>query len=209
MTIQWLGHFAVKLQTSGANSKTILINPYPKDVGLPTLAQQRPDLVIGYDTKTPQGDMFIDAPGEYEIHGMYVHGARDEGTGNTVYFIEADGMRILYAGEMSEAHMIPGIFSDLISSIDILFVPVGGEYSLGKEKHKILDADAAAKVVKQLSPKIVIPMHFKVPQLSLKIEGPEQFLKALGKTDVKAEQRVLIKPKDLSGKDKEVILLKP
>lgn len=219
MIFQWLGHYAVKLQTSGANSKTILINPYPKEVGLPSLALQRPDIVITYpsastsearragETKIPQGGILLDAPGEYEVHGMYIHGVRENG--NTVYFIEADDMRILYLGEMSEPHMIPGIFSDLVKSPDVLFVPVGGDYTLGKERHKVLSADDAAKIVKQVSPKVVIPIHFKVPHLSLKLEGPEQFLKALGKSKVEAQDRVLLKPKDLTGKDKEVIVLKP
>ncbi len=207
MTISWLGHFCFKLQTSGAKSQTLLVNPYPKEAGLVNLAQQKPDLVIAYETKIPKGDFLIDAPGEYETKGIYVHGVGENG--NTIYFIEIDGFKCLYVGAMAEPHMIPEIFSDIAKKIDILFLPIGGDFTLGKEKHKVLDSDAAAKLARQLSPKIIIPMHFKVPGLALKLEGPEKFLKIFGKGKLEPQERILIKEKDLANKEKEIILLKP
>jgi L-ascorbate metabolism protein UlaG (beta-lactamase superfamily) len=59
--------------------------------------------------------------------------------------------------------------------VDILFVPVGGFYTI--------DAPVASQVCDQLKPKIVIPMHFKTPKCAYPIAGVEDFLK--GKKNVR------------------------
>jgi L-ascorbate metabolism protein UlaG (beta-lactamase superfamily) len=62
-----------------------------------------------------------------------------------------------------------------IGAVDILFVPVGGFFTI--------DASAASQVCDQLKPKVVIPMHFKTPKCAYPIAGVEDFLK--GKKNVR------------------------
>lgn len=61
---------------------------------------------------------------------------------------------------------------EAIGDVDILFVPVGGIYTI--------DGFQAAKVVKEIEPKIIVPMHYKVPGLNIDLEGPQKFLKEIG-----------------------------
>ena len=66
------------------------------------------------------------------------------------FVFEMDGMCILHAGDVSEP------FNDdqlqFIGHIDVLMVPIGGTYTAGPEEAK--------KIIAQLKPKIVLPMHY-------------------------------------------------
>jgi L-ascorbate metabolism protein UlaG (beta-lactamase superfamily) len=55
-----------------------------------------------------------------------------------------------------------------IGTVDVLFVPVGGRYTI--------DAKEAWGVVEILQPKIVIPMHFATPHLSFALAPVEEFI---------------------------------
>lgn len=55
-----------------------------------------------------------------------------------------------------------------IGPVDILLIPVGGTYTI--------DAGEAVKVVAQLRPGIVIPMHFKTSHSSINIAPVEGFI---------------------------------
>jgi hypothetical protein len=52
--------------------------------------------------------------------------------------------------------------------IDILFIPVGGNYTI--------DAEQAWRVIHSLKPKIAIPMHYRIEGLSIPIAGIDPFL---------------------------------
>lgn len=58
-----------------------------------------------------------------------------------------------------------------LTPVDILMIPVGGYYTI--------DADKAKQVVASLNPKVVLPMHYKTPVLTVgfPISGVEPFLK--------------------------------
>lgn len=66
------------------------------------------------------------------------------------FVFEMDGMCILHSGDVSEP------FNDdqlqFIGHIDVLMVPIGGTYTAGPEEAK--------KIIAQLKPKIVLPMHY-------------------------------------------------
>jgi len=119
----------------------------------------------------------ISGPGEYEIEGIFVigvgtyHDAKQgqERGKNTAYLIEFEGLTICHLGDLG--HVLTQEQVEQLNSVDILLVPVGGKYTLNGSK--------AAEVVGLLEPKIVIPMHYKVPGLEIQIEGVSRFLKEL------------------------------
>jgi len=55
-----------------------------------------------------------------------------------------------------------------IGQVDILFIPVGGTYTI--------DADQAWKVIDSLKPRIIIPMHYRIEGLSIPLTGIDPFL---------------------------------
>ena len=56
----------------------------------------------------------------------------------------------------------------MFEGTDILLVPVGGYYTL--------DAKQAIEVINQIEPKIVIPMHYKLPGLSFNLAAVDDFV---------------------------------
>lgn len=124
----------------------------------------------------------ISGPGEYEINGISIIGIatfHDDKKGakrgkNTIYVIEIDGQRIVHLGDLG--HKLSEKFIEKIGSVDVLIIPVGGEYTI--------DATQATELVRAIEPRITIPMHFKVPKLNSetfsKISSVELFLTQIG-----------------------------
>ena len=70
---------------------------------------------------------------------------------NIIHVIETEDTKICHLGDLG--HILSSEQVNLIGNIDILLIPVGGFYTI--------DYKEASEVVKQLNPKVVIPMHYK------------------------------------------------
>ena len=126
-------------------------------------------------------------PGEYEVKGVSIFGIPtyhdnkqgEERGQNTVFVIKIDSIIICHLGDLG--HKLTEDQVGQIGNIDILMVPVGGNYTI--------DAEAAALVVASLEPKVVIPMHYNIPgmapQLAEKLAPVEDFVKEMGIEPVK------------------------
>lgn len=120
----------------------------------------------------------INGPGEYEISGVLIIGVAsyhdNEGGSvrgkNTVYLMEVDGLSICHLGDIG--HVLSDAEVEEIGDTDVLMLPVGGVNTIG--------ATRAAEIIRQLEPKIVLPMHYKTPVIDREIEPVEKFLKEMG-----------------------------
>ncbi len=90
---------------------------------------------------------------------------------------------------------------EAIGDVDILFVPVGGIYTI--------DAKEAADIVAAVEPKIAIPMHYALLKLKEKLAGVEEFLKIMGAKSVVPQEKLLVKAKDLSQEETQIVVLQP
>ncbi len=84
---------------------------------------------------------------------------------NLIFVIEADGLRLAHMGD--PGHILTKDIAEKLGSIDVILLPVGGFYTI--------DADEAGKVMREINPKITIPMHFKTPKCDFPIAGVEAF----------------------------------
>ena len=89
---------------------------------------------------------------------------------NAIFIVEASGMKIVHGGDLG--HLLNQEQIAAIGSVDMLMIPVGGNFTI--------DAAKATEVVEALKPKVVIPMHYKTPAVTLPIETVDAFL--TGKT---------------------------
>ncbi len=89
---------------------------------------------------------------------------------------------------------------EALGEIDILILPVGG--------NTVLSASAAAKVVNELEPKIVIPSHFKMKDLIFDLDGLEKFIKEMGGKKEEME-KLTVKKKELQEEGTKVVVLEP
>jgi len=61
---------------------------------------------------------------------------------------------------------------ETLGDVDVLFLPVGGGPTIAP--------DAAAALVREVRPALVVPMHFRTPDGLDFLDPPDQFLDALG-----------------------------
>ena len=89
---------------------------------------------------------------------------------------------------------------DTLSPVDVLLAPVGGGCTLGVERvHQILqDLDA----------KVVIPMHYNIPNLAVELGNLDAFLRLNGVSDVQPQPRLVLTAANLPP-DTRVVVLAP
>jgi L-ascorbate metabolism protein UlaG (beta-lactamase superfamily) len=85
---------------------------------------------------------------------------------NTIFVIKADGLNLCHLGDLG--HVLDSDKLDEIGTIDILFIPVGGFYTI--------DNSQATQIIKDIKPKIAIPMHYKTEAIKFSIDPVEVFL---------------------------------
>ena len=80
------------------------------------------------------------------------------------FVFEMDGLCICHSGDVSEPFNEDQL--DLIGHVDILLQTIGGVYTIGPE--------GAQKIIEQLKPKIVVPMHYwySMNVLERFVDGP-------------------------------------
>lgn len=199
MEITWLGHSCFRIRSS----QTIIItDPYPPDLGyslgkpaanIVTVSHQHPSHSfvqgVGGEPKLIKG------PGEYEISGVLIigiptfhddEGGRKRGK-NTVYLMEVDGVYICHLGDLGHA-LTAGQIEE-IDNVDVLLIPVGGGATI--------NAPLAAEVVRQLEPKVVVPMHYKTPVLNRELDPVDKFLKEMGINQVAPQPKLSVTKSNL------------
>ena len=210
MIITWYGQACFRIQSG---KTTIVIDPFDKSVGLTPPKGEAGVVLITHDHKDHNnvkaigGEPFvIDGPGEYEKSGVKVTGVQsfhDDKKGsergiNTMYVVTMEGIRVGHFGDLGQFELTDQQ-KEALGEIDILMVPVGGVFTI--------DGERAASIVNSIAPKIVIPMHYKIPGLTIKLANADQFLKEFG-YEGKAVEKFTIKKNDLPQERMEVIVMK-
>ncbi len=150
----------------------------------------------------------IDSPGEYEMRDIFIQGIfsfHDKKKGeergmNTIYTIEAEEVKLCHMGDFGQEELTDEQLRQ-IGEIDVLMIPVGGVYTV--------DAKEATKVISQIEPRIVIPMHYKIPGLKIKLDELSLFLKAIGEKKATTEEKLTVQKKGLPDGEMKIVPLTP
>ncbi|MDZ7612171.1 MAG: MBL fold metallo-hydrolase [Candidatus Moranbacteria bacterium] len=216
MIITWYGHSCFKIQTKpkrGKEEVVIFTDPFEKSIGLKPPQGQADIVTISHDhfdhnnagAFKKSRPFLVDAPGEYSIQDIVIEGIEsfhDKNEGeergrNTIFTIKSEDIKICHLGDLG--HKLNEEQVEKIGQADVLMVPVGGVYTI--------DAKEAEEVIGQIDPKIIIPMHFKVPGLKVDINGDEKFSKEFG---VKIEEEVpklVLKKKDIQDTENKIVVM--
>ena len=179
--IEYKGGNGVVLSTKKAS---IVADPNLSVVGLKNLPVKEA-IEIATEARlavnSADAKLIIEGPGEYGIADFDIRGVaaqRHLDTDadpkiSTMYRIEAGDIRVALIGNIYEK-VGESQLEDL-GIVDVLIIPVGGGgYTL--------DPTGAATIVRQIEPKVVIPVHYN--DSALKYEVPqaefEEFAKELG-----------------------------
>ncbi|MBZ9578307.1 MBL fold metallo-hydrolase [Patescibacteria group bacterium] len=217
MQITWYGQsfFRILTQKGKNNQVNLVIDPFNETIGLRPPKLEADILLITHQHSdhnnllAVSGNPFvISGPGEYEIKGVFIQGipsfhdnvrGKERGL-NTIYTIETEEIRLCHLGDLGQKELDSEQL-EKIGDIDILMIPIGGVYTIS--------AKEASKVISQSEPKIVIPMHYQIPKLKIKLEGLNKFLKMMGIKTPEILKKFLIKKKDLAAEGMKIIILKP
>ena len=194
MDINWLGHSCFRIRGRQA---TIITDPYSPDygyslgkptAGIVTVSHQHP----GHSyTQGVSGEFRpVRGPGEYEISGVLIIGIatfHDSERGatkgnNTVYLMDVDEVSICHIGDLG--HVLTADHLEQIEHVDVLLVPVGGVSTI--------NAATATELVRQLEPKVVIPMHYRTEVLDRGLAPVAEFLREMGLKDIVSQPKLSI-----------------
>lgn len=177
MDIIWHGHSCFSIKGRDA---TIVTDPFELGAKLPKF---KADIVSlsgeGKIAEVDESAKVLDWPGEFEVSNVAIVAVSPNGDGSTIYTFVLDGIRICHLGFLS--HELSDEVLDQIGDVDVLMLPVGGT--------PVLDGKTAQKVMEAIEPRVVIPMLFAETDSELKLTGPEDFLKAIGKTELEAREK--------------------
>ncbi|QQR54708.1 MBL fold metallo-hydrolase [Candidatus Peregrinibacteria bacterium] len=198
MDIIWHGHSCFSLKGKDA---TIVTDPFKLGAELPKLKADIVTLSGEGKTEEVEGDpKILDWPGEFEVSDVAIVSLAPNGGESNIFTFALDGIRICHLGYLS--HEISDEVIDQIGDVDVLLLPVGGEI--------VLDGKLAQKVMEAIEPRVVIPMLYSASASDLKLSGAEEFLKAVGKTELEARDKYTIGARSaLPDGNMEFILLTP
>ena len=214
MIVTWLGHSCFLLE--GKDGISLLLDPFHEDEVGYSLPSVRADIVLishdhldhnnalaaGRDAKA------ISGPGRHNCLGMDILGiesyhdaerGRLRGS-STIFCFLLDGIRVCHLGDLG--HALSPDQLKAIGAVDLLFIPVGGRYTI--------DAPGANEVMRQLNPAVAVPMHYQTHALSFDLDPVDDFLK--GKGEAQRLKKLVLDKGELSragrpGQDVRVVLL--
>ena len=201
MHISWLGNTAVKIQAKPFDKDVVIvIDPYKQEKGnFPrSLAPN-----IGLYTRgmknsiTLSGEPFVlDTSGECEHDGVLISSVQGHEVGTTMIRIDAEQLSVGHIGFIKK--QLDDKQLEILADIDILLVPVGHPDGL--------DNEMAIKIINSVEPRIVIPIAFQSDN-DLQAKPIDSFLREMGVKEHKAENKIIIKKKDLPQEETQVIVL--
>lgn len=216
MEIKYLGHSSFRLK---GKDGAVITDPFDsKMVGLPYPKGSAEIVTVshGHDdhnqtekisgTANRMEPFVVDRAGEYEVKGIGVitiktfHDDKEgsERGENMVNVIQMDGVIVAHLGDLG--HVLSDKQVEKIGPVDVLLIPVGGKFTIGPSE--------AVKVIEQLSPSIVIPMHYKQPSMSeefMALVTIEEFLEKSG-FEARREDKLVVTESSLP-EEMEVVVL--
>jgi L-ascorbate metabolism protein UlaG (beta-lactamase superfamily) len=205
MQIYWQGYSSVRIETKqGEESCMIMTDPYQNEASMRLPRATEPDVLLLsnqdgklYNIEGVAGQPFlINEPGEYEVRGVFVYGIQDPAIDSgkkrpLVFRIEAEDMVIAFLGSLNRQLTDHEI--ERLGNIDILILPVGG--------NDVLDAKTASKIMSQIEPRIVVPIHYHVAGIKTQLDTVDKFCGALGVCKRENVNKLKIAKKDLPVED--------
>ncbi|MDP6771564.1 MAG: MBL fold metallo-hydrolase [Anaerolineales bacterium] len=195
MEIAWHGYSCFRL--TERNSASIVTDPFNKSIGLASPRLKADVVTISHDapghsnSDNVKGARTITGPGEYEIGGAFITGVNtssnkqeenSETSPNTAYVIDYDSASVCHLGDMNAIPSQTQI--EALGTVDVLLVPVGGG--------KGLNAAQAAEIISLIEPSIVVPMHYRVGKVKVKLDPLSRFLKEMGLGKVNSEPNLKV-----------------
>lgn len=186
MKIVWHGHSCFEIR----DGITVVTDPHDgKSIGIKPPVVKADVVLVSHDhfdhncIRIVKGDPQIvtdceeTAIGELRIRGVPTFHDKENGSKrgkNTIFCFEMDGIKFCHCGDLG--HLLTEKQAEAIGRVDVLFIPVGGVFTI--------DSHDAKCVIETIKPSVVIPMHYHVGGLSISVDSIDSFLDGLPEEDV-------------------------
>ncbi len=175
--IRWHGHSCFEI----SDEKTIVIDPHDgTSIGIPPPRAKADIIIITHDHFDHNQARIVEKEGSVkvydskEVNGIKIEGItayHDKEMGKKrgeikIFKFELDGLKFCHLGDIG--HVLDADMVKKIGKIDILFVPVGGVFTV--------NAEEAMEIARKVDTRVIVPMHYKIEGLSLPINPLEPFL---------------------------------
>ncbi len=187
VTFEYVAHACFRIHSPSGNS--VMIDPYESrwwlgydfpddldetDAVLITHPHSDHDGGLAAGRKLPwdKNTTVITDPGSYEFGDIKVRGIRGKhadpygkefGQTNTIWLLEIAGLRIVHVGDNGP---VTDAIIEQAGRVDILMLPIDSDYH-------ILAKEAVEAFRERLAPRVLIPMHYRHPDLETDPDGPD------------------------------------
>jgi L-ascorbate metabolism protein UlaG (beta-lactamase superfamily) len=181
LRVRWHGHSCFEVSTEAL---TVVTDPHDgKSIGIQPPKVKADVVLVSHDhfdhsavrvVEKPGTSRVLVDPSPVSLEGLRVRGVPtfhdpNDGVsrgGNIAFVFELEDVTFCHLGDLGHALTPEQVAA--IGHVDVLFVPVGGVFTI--------DAATAWEVVGMLRPGIVVPMHYRMGGLSLSINDITPFL---------------------------------
>lgn len=200
--IKWFGHVMWKISN---DEVSIVTDPFT-DIGYKMPENVSADILLSSHDHFDHNNFelikgnpkIIKTSGKFEHKGVKIENYltwHDENKGadrgdNLMMKFEIGEKIFLHCGDLG--HDISDDFIEKLGRIDVLFIPVGGFYTI--------DAKTAKSIVDRLSPKIVFPMHFKTEAIDFPIAGKEVYTDLVEEVRLVSSTELVLSEEDFDKK---------
>lgn len=199
MRIVWHGHACFEIM----DGSRIVTDPHDgKSIGIPPPMVEADIVFISHDhydhncSRIVKGNpVIVDSMVDESIKGVRIRsfssfhddaqGAKRGG--NRIYHFELGSLSFCHLGDLG--HPLSDEVVSSIVNVDVLFVPVGGVFTV--------DGESAWEIVSRIHPKIAVPMHYRVRGLSLSIRPVEDFLEQASVPITRVGNEMIFEKEDL------------
>jgi L-ascorbate metabolism protein UlaG (beta-lactamase superfamily) len=213
MKIKWNGHSSFTITAadgmvivtdpyeSGSFGNGIMYDPVDDRADVALVSHEHADHNF---TKSLQGKPVVLKKGGNAggLKFAAVEVAHDEKGGaqrgkNVMFAFTVDGIRVAHLGDLG--HLLTEDQLEALGQVDLLLAPVGGLFTV--------DPPTAAKLVDQIKPRVVIPMHYKTPKCGFPLASVDDFAKLLIRVKKTGQTEIEINSKDLPASGPEAWIM--
>lgn len=181
MRITWHGHSCFELR----NTIGLVIDPHDgKSIGIKAPVVKADIVLVTHDhfdhncVRIVKGEpTVVREAGDRIVKGIRISGFptfHDHESGakrgrNIIYRFNFEDISFCHCGDLG--HLLTDEQIGGLGEVDVLFVPVGGVFTI--------DGREARELIRKVRPKVAVPMHYRSGGLSISVQTIEPFLEGL------------------------------
>lgn len=154
MKIKYLGHACFVISD---DDYSIVLDPYKGVNGFKDINIEANDVLCShshFDHAYTDGVKLIKKDNPFKV--TFIHTFHDDKEGtlrgdNNITILELNNKKVVHLGDLG--HLLNKDVIEKLKGVDALMIPIGDYYTIGP--------DIACKIIEDINPKAIIPMHYK------------------------------------------------